>query len=89
MLEEFSEVSIRAAIKKLEGLELAKSNNRSVLGSLNEFAQHLEWYAEYEGIIDGEALRPLVWRVNHMPLVGPLGGEYAINVYKRQFIQAI
>ena len=87
--EQFSETAISACLSRVEDLKLTKTNNRSVLGNLNEFSQHLEWYAAYDGIEDSELVRSLIWRVNNMPLVGPLDGQYAINVYKRGILHAV
>jgi len=80
--EGFSQRAIEHAILRLDGLMLSKSNNRSVLGTINDNIFHTEIHAYYGGGCQHMGLEDLAHRINHMPM-GPLDMDDAIEAYRR------
>ena len=86
--EGFDEDSIIHCTKNLGSTELAKTNNRSILGTMNDNEWHLKEYAFHVGGVGEIGTEALVKTVNHMPL-SPLNWNYAINEYRKHAIRAI
>lgn len=80
--EGFSQTAIEHAILRLGKLTLAKTNNRSVLGTINDNIFHTEVHAYYGGGAEYMGLEDLAHRINHMPM-GPLDMDDAIEAYRR------
>ena len=87
--EAFSDTARGEASRRLDGLQLSKTNNRSVLGSLNDYSFRIHWSADYDGVDDPNLVCSLVAQVNHMPLIAPLGGGYAIQAYRRYLVHQL
>ncbi len=64
-------------------LLFAKTNNRAVLGSMNDLAYHLDLTAEHEGGLSNLAPREVTRRLNYMPMIGYLGGEYSRDAFAK------
>ncbi len=60
-------------------LLFAKTNNRSVLGSLNELAYLFGAWLEDEPDPTGIGFPRLCGRMNRIPMIGTLGGRYAVD----------
>jgi hypothetical protein len=86
--EGFDEASVTHCTKSLEGAELAKTNNRSILGTMNDNEWLLKEHAIRVGGIATIGTEALIKNVNHMPL-SPLKWNYAINEYRKHTIRAI
>jgi hypothetical protein len=80
--ERFSDTAIDHAVSRLEGLSLAKTNNRSVLGTINDNIFHTEVHAHMRGGVEMAGLETLAHFLNHMPM-GPLNMDDAIEAYRR------
>ena len=80
--EAFSALAVEHGIKRLEGLALAKTNNRSVLGTINDNIFHTEIHAHDRGGVEAAGLETLARFLNHMP-IGPLNMDDAIEAYRR------
>jgi hypothetical protein len=85
--EGFSETSIQYALSKIEAMSMAKTNNRSVLGTINDNIFHIETHAYQAGGVEGIYLPNLAATVNHMPM-SPLKWKYAIEEYRRSLIHS-
>lgn len=85
--ESFGPTSIVYCLERLEDPTLAKSNNRSVLGTINDNQWHIEEHAFRDGGVDMHGTAGLVAHVNHMPL-GPLDYGDAINEFRKRCIRA-
>jgi len=85
--EGFSETSIQYALSKIEDMSIAKTNNRSVLGTMKDNIFHIEHHAAQAGGVDGIGLPKLAATVNHMPM-SPLKWKYAIEAYRQSLIHS-
>ena len=83
--EGFSETSIALAISKIKDMVITKTNNRSVLGIINDNIGHIDFYAYEAGGVENIGLQNLSNQVNHMPL-SPLKWKYAIDEYRQNLI---
>ena len=86
--EGFNEPTISYCTQKIEGASLAKSNNRSLLGTINDNEWHLKVHAFHAGGLAAIGTEALVKKVNHMPL-SPLDWSYAINEFRKYAIRAV
>ena len=85
--EGFSANSIQYALAKIEDISMAKTNSRSVLGTMNDNIFHIETQADHAGGVEGIGLPKLAAIVNHMPM-SPLKWKYAIEEYRRSLIHS-
>ena len=83
--EDFSDTAIRYAISKLEPLHLAKSDSRSILGTISDNLWHVDIHAYDAGGMEMIGLEQLSMRVNHMPLK-PLNWGFAIDAFRKSVI---
>ncbi len=83
--EGFSETTLQYALSKIEDMSLAKTNNRSVLGTINDNIFHIDVHAYHAGGVKGIGLHNLAAKVNHMPM-SPLKWKYAIEEYRQSII---
>jgi len=86
--EGFDTASITYCTKNLEDVDLAKTNSRSILGTMNDNEWHLKEHAFHAGGVGKIGTEALIKNVNHMPL-SPLSWNYAINEYRKHVIRAI
>ena len=77
-LEGFPENVIGKIIAEHESVQYAKSNNKSVLGSMNDLAFHYKYHIQNEG---NAAVSDIIKRLNEMPM-GALSYQYPIEVLK-------
>lgn len=85
--EGFSETSIVFATSRLGELIVTKTNNRSVLGTINDNIWHIDVHAYEAGGVEYIGLQNLSHRVNHMPM-SPLKWKYAIEEYRQSIIHS-
>lgn len=85
--EGFSDVTINYALSKINELTPAKTNNRSVLGTINDNIFHIELHANDAGGVERIGLQNLCAKVNHMPM-SPLKWNFAIEEYRRSVIHS-
>ena len=80
--EGFSESAMSHALGKIDEMQIHKSDNRSVLGTINDNFFHITHHAAYEGGVEVAGLATLASQVNHMPM-SPLEWNFAIEEYRR------
>lgn len=85
--EGFEEGSISHALRRVDEMEVCKTDSRSVLGTINENLFHVTHHAASAGGMEAAGLTILAARVNHMPL-SPLKGTYAINEYRQSSVHS-
>ena len=83
--EDFSDTAICYAISRLERIQLAKSDDRSILGTISDNLWHVDIHAYDAGGIELIGLEQLSKRVNHMPLK-PLSWGFAIDAFRKTVI---
>ena len=86
--EGFDKPSIDYCTSKLVGARLSKTNNRSILGTMNDNEWLLEVHACHAGGVTAIGTEALVENVNHMPM-SPLDWSYAINEFRKYAIRAV
>jgi hypothetical protein len=84
--EAFSENSIEFAVSRLSDICIAKTDNRSVLGTINDNIWHTEIHAYHAGGVELAGLDYLAKHLNHMP-IGPLKYKYAIEAFNRSVVR--
>jgi len=84
--EAFSESSIEFAVSRLSDMSIAKTDNRSVIGTINDNIWHTEIHSYHAGGVDLAGLDYLSKHLNHMPM-GPLKYKYAIEVFNRSVVR--
>ncbi len=83
--EGFSETTMNFALDQTRGLEIHKTNNRSVLGTINDNIFHIDYHLWDAGGIEFTTFAILAAHVNHMPM-SPLKWTYPIKEYQRSLI---
>lgn len=84
--EEFKESEIATIVSEYEGLAFAKTNSKSVLGSLNDLAFHYERRILMAGGVHSYQVPNIISDLNRMPM-GALKYAYPIEEL-RTFVQA-
>jgi hypothetical protein len=85
--EGFSEAAMSHALGKIDEMLIHKSDNRSVLGTMNDNLFHITHHATYGGGVEVAGLATLAAQVNHMPM-STLKWNYAIEEYRRSVIHS-
>jgi len=88
--EGFSETSIQYSLSTIEDMSMAKTNNRSVLGTMNDnifHIEHIENHADQAGGVESIGLPKLAATVNHIPM-SPLKWKYTIDEYRQRIIHS-
>ncbi len=85
--EDFSDTSIQYALSKIEDMSVAKTNNRSVLSTMNDNIFHIETQAYHASGVESIGLPQLAAIVNHMPM-SALKWKYAIEEYRQSIIHS-
>lgn len=86
--EGFTSYDIAYAIAKYESMDVGRTNNRSVLGSLNDYVLHLGYRIHSDGGLANCNLGEVVKLLNQIPQVGR---EFhnGIGAFKRSLIRGI
>jgi len=79
--EGINEDSCRRIIEEHDSLEYKITDNKSVLGSMNDLAFHYKVNIEDKGSIHTHEIPNIIKRLNHMPM-GALKYAYAIDALK-------
>ena len=67
----FRQAQIEAVLEELDGgndLQITKTGNRSVLGSMNDLAFQLEWMISEGGGLEGCPIDDINQRINRIPM---------------------
>jgi hypothetical protein len=77
--EGFSEEQVKQLTQEYDRIQFAKTDSKSVLGSMNDLA----WHYKYHLVEDGEDFLPhIVHELNRMPM-GAMKYAYAIDVLRQ------
>jgi hypothetical protein len=85
-IEGFSQIQIEKALEEYQTIHFAKTNNRSVLGSMNDLAFQMEGHIISAGGIDTLGLDALNDALNRIPM-GALNYQYSIEALKAKLNQ--
>ena len=84
--EAFSDISIEYALSRLSYIVIAKTDSRSVIGTINDNIWHTEVHAYHAGGVECAGLDDLSAHLNHMPM-GPLNYDRAIRAFSKKTIR--
>ena len=85
-IEGFSQIKIEKALEEYRAIHFAKTNNRSVLGSMNDLAFQIEVHISSSGGIRNLGLDAVNDALNRTPM-GALNYQYSIEVLKAKLNQ--
>lgn len=85
-IEGFSQIQIEKVLEEYQKIHFAKTNNRSVLGSMNDLAFQMEGHIISTGGIGNLGLDALNDTLNRIPM-GALNYQYSIEALKAKLNQ--
>jgi hypothetical protein len=85
--EQFSPATINFALSRIQDMDISKTDNRSILGTINDNIFHIDYHAWAGGGVEAAGLAALSARVNNMPM-SALKWTYAINEFRRSILQS-
>ena len=85
-IEGFSQIQIEKVLEEYRTIHFAKTNNRSVLGSINDLAFHMEAHIKSSGGIRNLGLDAINDVLNRIPM-GALNYQYSIEALKAKLNQ--
>jgi hypothetical protein len=68
-------------MSEYDSIQYANTNNKSVLGSMNDLAFHYKYHIKSEGGVHSHAVPSIIKQLNHMPM-GALEDVYPIEALK-------
>jgi hypothetical protein len=80
-VEGFSQIQIEKVLEEYQSIHFAKTNNRSVLGSMNDLAFQMEGHIISAGGIRNLGLDALNDALSRIPM-GALNGQYGVDELK-------
>ena len=78
-LEDFSQQQIEAVLEEIEELQFAKTNNRSVLGSMNDLAYQLDWIIASLGGLSNCSVDAVHHKLNRIPMSAIKPHVYSVD----------
>jgi len=87
-IEGFSQIQIENALEEYQTIHFAKTNNRSVLGSMNDLAFQMEGHIISAGGIGNLSIDALNDLLNRIPM-GNLNYRYSIEALKDKLNQNV
>ena len=85
-IEGFSEIQIEKALEENRTIHFVKTNNRSVLGSMNDLAFQIEAHIKSSGGISNFGIDAINDVLNRIPM-GALNYQYSIEALKAKLNQ--
>ena len=79
--DEFTQVQVERMLDAARTIRFTRSNNRSVLGSMNDVRFHVELSIEHAGGLESVDLVDLHHRLNRIPF-GAVGYRYPVEVLR-------
>lgn len=84
-LAEFTQAEIETVLDAIQGeaeLQVTKTNNRSVLGSMNDLALQLEWQISSSGGLERCAIDNINERLNRIPMSAIKPHTYSVDALR-------
>mgnify|MGYP007080394358 CR=1 FL=1 len=85
--EHFPTGAIERVVASLDPMLLAKTANRSVLGTMNDNTMHIKYLLDRYGGLSQLGLSELHHHLNHMPM-NPNDWKYAIEAFRSHVVEA-
>ncbi len=80
--EGFGQPEIEAVLDEIEEIHYAKTNNRSVLGSMNDLAYQLEWIVHSNGGLAQASMDPVAHELNRIPMSAIKAHTFSIEALR-------
>ena len=85
--DEFPQAQIERMLDTCRTIRFARSNNRSVLGSMNDLRFQIEVYVAHDGGLANTDMAELHHKLNRVPM-GAVGYRYAVEGLRERLAQA-
>jgi len=82
--EGFDETTTDKILQEYAEIGFANTNNKSVLGSMNDLAQHYQYYIEEGGGVHSYMIPQIIHRLNSMPM-GAIGYRFSIEALRELY----
>ncbi len=82
MSEDFSETQTEHLLNANKEIRIGKTNNRSVVGSMNELAMQIKYDVHAMGGLAAASLTELNYKLNRIPM-GAIDYKFSVNELKR------
>jgi hypothetical protein len=79
--EGIPEITINKIMSEYESIQYANTNNKSVMGSMNDLAFHYKYHIQSEGGVHSYAVPSIIKKLNRMPM-GALEYVYSAEALK-------
>ena len=79
--EDVPEKTINKIMSEYESIQYANTNNKSVMGSMNDLAFHYKYHIQSEGGVHSYAVPSIIKKLNRMPM-GALEYVYSVEALK-------
>ncbi len=79
--EGIPEMTINKIMSEYESIQYANTNNKSVLGSMNDLAFHYKYHIQSEGGVHSYAVPSIIKKLNRLPM-GALDYVYPVEALK-------
>ena len=79
--EGISEMKISKIMSEYESIQYANTNNKSVMGSMNDLAFHYKYYIQSEGGVHSYTIPSIIRKLNRLPM-GALKFVYPVEALK-------
>jgi len=86
--EGIPEMAITKIMSEYKSVQYANTNNKSVMGSMNDLAFHYKYHIQSEGGVHSYAVPSIIKKLNHMPM-GALDYVFPIEALKVACEEAI
>jgi hypothetical protein len=80
--EGFSQSEIEAVLNEIQEIHYAKTNNRSVLGSMNDLAYQLEWIVHANGGLAHASMDSVAYELNRIPMSAIREYTYSVEALR-------
>jgi len=77
--EGIPEMAITKIMSEYKSVQYANTNNKSVMGSMNDLAFHYKYHIQSEGGVHSYAVPSIIKKLNHMPM-GALDYVFPLKV---------
>ncbi len=82
--EAISQRAIERVLDEIQEVEFGKSNNRSVLGSMNDLAYQLGWIIQSRGGLEVLSLNDVHYELNRIPMSAIKPNIYSIDALRQR-----
>ena len=86
--ERFAQEVIQRVVAAHTQMELAKTNSKSVLGTMNDNTKNIRYLLDRYGDLSQFELSEVHHHLNHMPMK-PNGWKFAIEVFREKIVEAV